>query len=83
MPAYLAYFTRDYDIPPIPATLKATYDDDAVLHDPGDTFADIEPGSEVLFYQPRVGVVGAGTRRKTPCAAGLHSTATPAAWTRA
>jgi hypothetical protein len=64
MPAYLAYFTRDYDIPPIPATLKATYDDDAVLHDPGDTFADIEPGAEVLFYQPRVGVVGAGIRAK-------------------
>ena len=48
----------------IPATLKATYDDDAVLHDPGDTFADIEPGSEVLLYQPRVGVVGAGHKAK-------------------
>ena len=64
MTTYLAYFINDPDTPPIPATLGVAYDDDAVLYDPGENLAEIEPGAEVLFYQPRVGVVGAGIRAR-------------------
>ena len=53
------------DRPPTPAALRAKYGENAVVQDEEDILSQIKPGSEVLVYQPRVGVVGGGYLAKT------------------
>ncbi len=65
MTAYIAYVTFPDDRPPTPAALRAKYGENAVVQDEEDILSQIKPGSEVLVYQPRVGVVGGGYLAKT------------------